>query len=41
MIKVYEVGRKYIMLFMHWFAYFVAVNYIACTYSPSSGKIFR
>jgi len=37
MIKVYEVSRKYIMLFMHnnrytfnWFIYFVAVNYTAC-----------
>jgi len=34
MTKVYEVNRKYIMLFMHtfnWFTYFVAVNYTACT----------
>ena len=23
------------------FTYFVAVNYTACTHSPSSGKIFR
>ena len=41
MIKVYEVSRKYIMLFMNnnryfnWFTYFVAVNYTACTHSPS------
>ena len=41
MIKVYEFSRKYIMLFMHkplsfnWFTYFVAVNYTACTHSPS------
>jgi len=35
MIKVYQVSRRYIMLFMHnnntysfnWFTYFVAVNY--------------
>jgi len=43
MIKVHEVGRKYIMLFMHnnrynCFTYFVAVNYTACTHSPSSAK---
>jgi len=34
MIKVYEVSRKYIMLFMsnnrYWVTYFVAVNYTAC-----------
>jgi len=44
MIKVSEVSRKYIMLFMHnnrylltfnWFTYFVAENYTACTHSPS------
>ena len=45
MIKIYEVSRKYILLFMHnnkylplsfnWFTYFVVVNYTACTHSPS------
>ena len=44
MIKVYELSRKYVVLFMHnklttdtfyWFTYFVAVNHTACTHSPS------
>ena len=40
MIKVYDVSRKYIMLFMHNnrylpLTYFVAVNCTACTHSPS------
>jgi len=49
MVKVYEVSRKYIVLFMHnnrylpltglLTTYFVAVNYTACTHNPSSGKI--
>jgi len=41
--RKYEFSRKYIMLLMHnnryltfnWFTYFVAVNYTACTHSPS------
>jgi len=43
MIKVYEVSKKYIMLFVHnnrylpfnWFTYFIAVNSTACTQTPS------
>jgi len=42
MIKVHEVSRKYITTYTYyitfnWFTYFVAVNYTACTHSPSSG----
>jgi len=27
------------IIFFNWFTYLVALNYTACTHSPSSGKI--